>query len=551
MIECEEKGFMASTAATAAPSPPVNDAPINAQPAPQTSKVDARMPAANDAVYAEAANDPVYKREPHSQIASSLAPTSEFTRYMLVWLPSRYLGRAISDVVYKYFPHVPSFKKLADWHTGLLNKNIVTPIADDLNKVLRDSFSKELWQIAKSDASGFSTVENIGKKLASDHKSLYENFRTALEKHKFSFGHEDKEMIARAYDRATRNAPHAHTLEEMTKALEITPSGRDKLLSTVRTNLQHATYSRFLGISFLGLAVSYAYTVYKDLKHVFSETVALEKNVKPEDVSFMDIKRSDNKIIEKSASNFMWRTIERSVLSAPLFFVSRWMPRILPDAMVGAAGFKIFSETWNRKPTMFEDLVGFINNKINPQNGLGQPINTADIFDLYQHYCFHNAPDKAFNNVTEQNNREPRAWGQSQLLFSRIAELMNLSYAYKHTTKYDAEGKAIKQADFLLPKFIYLLGHDLINAMEPEKSLAYVEIANARGIAAVREAKAAFLQGASVKEVLAAHSIALPQLTAHATPEATTTNPKPLIAGGGNVLRQPLSAREPQAAVTG
>ncbi len=472
-------------------------------------------------------------RPPHSHTESNLAPTSEFTRYVLVWLPSRYTFRALSQFAFDYIHHVKFLRPISDAINGWLTHRYVNPMADKINAKLKENFSEEFWKIAAEHQSKDATVERIGAKLGvngSAENKLYHDVNDIIQKGKFGFGHEDGKIIQHAYDRSERITGKSHGLETKKNALEITTTARERLLKTVRTNMWHAAYSRFLGGAFILLASSYALKVYKDLKHVFSETVAMETGKKQEDISFWDIKNSSNRIVEKSTSNFFWRTFERSVMSVPLFFVSRFLPRVLPDFMVGAMGLKIFSETWNRKITMFEDLVGFINNKINPQNGLGQPITTSDIFDLYQHYSFQYAKDKAFNNVIEHDVKETRAWGKSQLLFSRIAELMNLTYAYKHATKYDADGKPVRQADFALPKFIYLLGHDLIDGMNPERSLVYVELANAKGIDAVKAAKAAFAMGASADEVAKEHGIKLPQPTQPSTtvhadqPKPTGTN---------------------------
>ncbi|MFZ8455710.1 hypothetical protein ACO1M1_14435, partial [Staphylococcus aureus] len=57
------------------------------------------------------------------------------------------------------------------------------------------------------------------------------------------------------------------------------------------------------------------------------------------------------------------------------------------DFMLGIKGVQLFAGTWKRKTTLFEDMVSFVTNKINPRNGLGQPIAVGEIFDIYQHYA--------------------------------------------------------------------------------------------------------------------------------------------------------------------
>ncbi len=42
---------------------------------------------------------------------------------------------------------------------------------------------------------------------------------------------------------------------------------------------------------------------------------------------------------------------------------------VITDTLIGVKGLVALVDTWNRKTTMFEDLVTFVNNKINPRNG--------------------------------------------------------------------------------------------------------------------------------------------------------------------------------------
>ncbi len=86
--------------------------------------------------------------------------------------------------------------------------------------------------------------------------------------------------------------------------------------------------------------------------------------------------------------------------------------------------------------------------------------------------------------------------------FDRMTQLMNLTYAYKHPSDIDPQtGQVRRQADFALPKFIYLLGHDLIDVNKPEQTLAAIEIANQFGIPAVKEMQAMLKSGASLVQV--------------------------------------------------
>ncbi len=249
-------------------------------------------------------------------------------------------------------------------------------------------------------------------------------------------------------------------------------------------------YNAALGVGSLALTLSYSGMVYKDIKNIFSEAVAAEFDKDPRDITFKDISRSDNKIVKQTIGNFWSKLGQRAGVNL-LFFPAAWL-RSQPagDFMLGLIGGQLFLDTWKRKTTMFEDLVTFINNKINPRNGLGQPIGQGEVFDLYQHYTDKFHPNDMFTNVVENGQGEGALWAQSQPVFQRLTELMNHTYAYKHTTILDPEtGNAIPQADFPLPKFIYLLGHDMIDARQPEKTLTLIEIANAHGIPAVKQAQ--------------------------------------------------------------
>jgi hypothetical protein len=77
-----------------------------------------------------------------------------------------------------------------------------------------------------------------------------------------------------------------------------------------------------------------------------------------------------------------------------------------------------------------------------------------------------------FNTIIERNSNDSLVWAKGHKVFSRITELMNQTYAYKHNSLTDSNGNLVIQADFALPKFIYLLGHNLIDPSDPEHTLA-------------------------------------------------------------------------------
>ena len=278
------------------------------------------------------------------------------------------------------------------------------------------------------------------------------------------------------------------------------------------THAEHASalaYNSIMGVGSLALTTSYSWTVYKDIKNIFSEAVAAETGKSPDQITISDLQNSDNRMVQKTMENF-WQRLAKRGLTDLLFFPAAMMRSTgLGDLMIGVKAGQAFSETWKRKTTMFEDLITFVNNKINPRNGLGQSISVGEVFDLYQHYTEAFNPEKMFTNVLERGTGEGALWAQSQPIFQRLTELMNLTYAYKHSSVIDpATGHAIHQADFALPKFIYLLGHDLIDVGQPEKTLATIEIANRYGIGAVKEMQSMLAQGVTLADVNARFPVA-------------------------------------------
>ncbi|MDX2095774.1 MAG: hypothetical protein SFW64_07555 [Alphaproteobacteria bacterium] len=345
---------------------------------------------------------------PHTQTQSTLAPTSEYVRYLLLALPARYIPRGIFGALFEKAPY-------------------------------RDN---------------------------------------ALAR-----------MVAKPGAWLQKKFPHS------------TPESKAALI-----------YNSAMGVGSVALTASYSWTVYHDIKSIFSEAVAAEIGKPPEQVTFKDLQRSDNRIVQKTLSNF-WQRSARRFFTDLLFFPTALVRSShLGDFMVGVKALQAFGETWKRKTTMFEDLVTFVNNKINPRNGLGQAISVGEIFDLYQHYAQEYNPGHDFSNVLDRGTGEGAVWAQSQPIFERITELMNLTYAYKHKSVIDPKtGHALAQADLPLPKLIYLLGHDLVDVMQPEKTLAAIEIANRYGIGAVKEMQAMLAGGGTLAQV-AVHFPVAPRL---------------------------------------
>lgn len=317
-------------------------------------------------------------------------------------------------------------------------------------------------------------------------------------------------------------------------------------------------YDYALGLGSLFLTSSYTKLVKRDIQNIFCETVGLELGKPFEKVTFDDIKRSDNKIVRSTVQTFQRKTWERYGADA-LFFIRpilRWLkaPFIPPvgDLMIGVKAVQALSDTWKRKPTMFEDLITFANNKINPRNGLGQPITHGEVFDLYQHYAEAYNPQRMFTSVLAAGKGEGARWAANQPVFERIAELMNKTYAYKHQISLGTDGHTIIEANFALPKYIYLLGHDMIDPLQPKRTLLAIEVANAHGIPAVNDMFAKIKNGQTVEQIAKSYNITLPELvmtkpTARPmTPGTTPGVPVPVgRVQAGNVAHEAVTTQAP------
>lgn len=300
--------------------------------------------------------------------------------------------------------------------------------------------------------------------------------------------------------------------------LETTPGVRNRIINALSapgralkntffpavplSQMEAAAYAGAIGVGSGWLSYRYSRMVKSDIQNIFSEAVAYEKGKPVEAITFDDIKQSDNHIVQRTVENHRSKLRSRLGTDALFFVAAGLRSAHITDFLLGAKGVQIFADTWKRKTTMFEDLITFINNKINPRNGLGQAITVGEVFDLYQHYSEMFHPAHMFHNVLERSSEEGARWAQSQPIFQRITELMNLTYAYKHSSVIDpTTGRAVPQADFALPKLIYLLGHDLIDVNKPQQTLATIEIANRFGIGAVKEMQAMMQTGATLEQV--------------------------------------------------
>lgn len=265
--------------------------------------------------------------------------------------------------------------------------------------------------------------------------------------------------------------------------------------------LEAAAYSASIGVGSGALTWRYGQMVKTDILNLFRESVAEEQGIPQEQVTFDDIKRSNNVIIKRTVENYHSKMGGR-FLTDGLFIIGAWLRSgDITDLLLGVKGVQIFADTWKRKTSMFEDLVSFVNNKINPRNGLGQPVSVGELFDLYQHYAEAFHPDQMFRNVLDGNPADIERWRQCRPMFQRMTELMNQTYAYKHTSAGNDIAPFAQGANFALPKLIYLLGNDFIDPSKPDESLVAIEVANKHGIPAAKHLRAMLKQGQTIEQV--------------------------------------------------
>jgi hypothetical protein len=276
------------------------------------------------------------------------------------------------------------------------------------------------------------------------------------------------------------------------------------------SGMENAAYSVALGLGSGVLSLSYGDAVKKDMLNMFRECVAEEKGVPQEQITFRDITESSNAIIRRTVDNYHTKMRERLGTDALFFLASPLRSEGVTDLLLGGKGVQIFADTWKRKTTLFEDLVTFVNNKINPRNGLGQPVSIGEVFDLYQHYAEAFHPDRMFNNVLGGNPTDTTRWKNSQPIFQRITDLMNQTYAYKHSSAGNDTEACAGGARFALPMLIHLLGNDYIDPDKPAETRTAIEVANAYGIPALKQMSALLAQGQSLEQVQEHFKIQLP-----------------------------------------
>ena len=454
----------------------------------------------------------VYERPPHSVTRSTLAPTAEFTRIFLLAWAARYLPRGILREAFDEERTFDFIKvRVNKWLSGFVQR-----WAEGMNKILA-RYTKEIDEGKRALKNGEKIV--TGQLGHPEYMQKPEQAAARKQIRIWRAGESSGKEFERMVQEAEKQGDH-YVLGQATI---------DRWAGYIRNRFYDMTYSLSLGIGSTLLSWNYSKLVRDDIRNIFSETVGYETGKPRDKVTFTDIKRSHNAIIRQTIKNYHNKMWQRLATDSLFFLATPLKSENFTDMVLGAKGLQIFTDSWNRKSTLFEDLVGFVNNKINPRNGLGQLISIGDVFDLYQHYTDIFNKNDMFSNVVARNAVEYDIWANSRVVFERITDLMNNSYAYKHKVMLDATGKPTGTEDFTLPKFIYLLGHELINVRDPKTTLAYVEIANAHGMEAVKEMQKMLASGTGLDAVLERYPVTL-RLQSTTASEAKRAEPVATIA---------------------
>lgn len=294
---------------------------------------------------------------------------------------------------------------------------------------------------------------------------------------------------------------------------------QSKLNQRYKNLMLDVAFDTTLGAYMFGVTGTYEYNVYKNIRKVYAETVAYEDDKRPESIRLSDFRHSNNRLVQNTMLNFRDKTFSR--LGTDLGFFGRWLGYVHPSLSM-LKNFK-FGETigglklaqslgsvYTRRNTIFEEICSLIEKKINPIRGISESITAPDLIDVYQNYAHTVEPRRAFHDITIHQTSDVIDWKRAESVFSLAAELMNRTYKYKHNRVDEMPAEMRVRADpgnFTLPKFLYLLGHDLIDPAKPEQSMAYVQVANQYGMQAVKQLQASLEKGMALEEAIKPYSI--------------------------------------------
>ena len=260
-------------------------------------------------------------------------------------------------------------------------------------------------------------------------------------------------------------------------------------------------YAAMAGTLMYGVTGFYAWRTWKDMRNIFSETLAEEFNKNPQDVGFGDFWRSNNTIIQQTVRNYVKYNVRRALVNVaffapfiakPIFKKYNFHAETGVDLGVFANSAYLVSDVMTRRITPFESLQELIDLKINHANNISDKITAEDLLDVYENNVVQTHATGSFAKL-----RGTPQW-EATKLFDRMADLMNQTY--KNSVRRE-------ESNFTLPKLVSLIGLNLIDPDHLNRSMAYVEIANKYGVPDVRKTAARIQNGAALEDAIRDYKI--------------------------------------------
>ncbi|MDE3061329.1 MAG: hypothetical protein KGJ06_09990 [Pseudomonadota bacterium] len=264
-------------------------------------------------------------------------------------------------------------------------------------------------------------------------------------------------------------------------------------------------YSLLAGAFMEGITFYHARRTKKDIRSIFAQALAWEFDKDPKDVTWSDFQKSTNSIVRQTLENYYGLNARRAAVNAtffaplllkPIFKTEKWHPELGADIGLTANAAYLFRDVMVRKSTPFEELQSTIDLKINHASSPADKIEAADLLNIYERHAAKGVIDSFVGQ------RGTPQWDRSMEIFTRMADLMNQTYS--KVTPHE-------HADFGIPKFIYLVGHNLIEPGDIERTRAYIEVANRHGIRALKKVVADMQQGMDLEHAIQQYPVDLPK----------------------------------------
>ncbi|TAF41868.1 MAG: hypothetical protein EAZ52_01445 [Alphaproteobacteria bacterium] len=460
----------------------------------------------------------------HMGVSAIIPSTPGYFRLLTPMLGIRYLVDGLTSIGFDLFTR----------ENGCLESLVAKPIKESVDLI--ETVAKNMATNAGKIGGDFATVHaNIAQ--GASYESLTHNIDPkTLQKvqdvlaSSGKLGHWEKDLrslTAQYYAESMLPDPSASSpLPDNISAGNFLAKSKGNFAQSLkdRSDKLESMYNRTffdsaLGALSFGATWYYARRVYEDIHNTYAETVAYElydENKKDVTITAVDLACSQNKIVKETWDNFVAKNVARVATDIGFFgrAIAHGISAVcektnIPvhpvihyaknnvrfgDIMLGVKSLMLVSETQRTQTSMLDDLQNLIDHKFNPQHGMGSPVTAGDLFDLYQKYQSVHHPKHVLKDVTHHDREDTAESRQAYRIFSRMADMMNQNYKYKHFS--DPAQDPIEHINmqilakheyFSLPKFLFLLGHDLIDLTKPERTIALAEVANLYSIQRVKE----------------------------------------------------------------